>query len=156
MSDQLSAQQKDFLETFLGVDLPDPGSVVGIVEKRKFLMTRWQQIKTDFDTEISALSAAIGARVPFEKPDEISAGVTAALAPFLDDIKTDIQDAVDHAVNTGDPKYSAVGAAIQSCRDRLGKNELISALRSNSLMPGDRFETAVSDALSEIHNKLTA
>lgn len=156
MPDPLSRQQMDFLTRFIGVTIPDRGASGGLVKKRSFLITRWQQIKTDLDTELATLSTAIATHVPFENPGEIRAGVTAALAPFLDDLRSELQDAVDTAVNAGDPDYTAVRNAVQSCQDKVKANQVIATLRSSSLMSGPGFERAIDNALTEIRDKLTA
>ena len=156
MSDTLTTQQRKFLTEVLGIALHDTGVPAGLVEKRKFLLTRWTQVGTDFDNELSSLCSAIQTQVPVENADEIRAGVTAALKPVLDEIRSDIQDAVDQSVNAGDGDYAAVRNAVKSSRNRLQGNALIAALRDSSLTPGQKFETALYDALGEIQDRLTA
>lgn len=161
MSDALNETQTRFLKLYLGVSLNAAGNACdvpspGLVEKRKFLVTRWQQLVSDLDVELKTLCGAIPDLVPYENPSEIEAGVNNALKPFLQDLVSRINDAVDVSINAGDGKYAAVAAAVGQVREVCRGNELMAALRENTLAAGAGFEAAVESALTEIEGKLTA
>ncbi|MDK3075276.1 hypothetical protein QO034_19525 [Sedimentitalea sp. JM2-8] len=159
MAAKLTDQQLRFIAEYLGVRLKAEDQDAkggGLVEKRAFLVTRWQSISAELDTELDMLCSAIAENVPFEKPDDIRRGVSAAIRPILDEMLDQIQDAVDKSINAGDLKYSAVKGAISSARNQCSSSELIAALRDNTLSSGQRFENAITDALTEIEVKLTA
>ena len=82
--------------------------------------------------------------------------MTRALTPVLDEMRDSIDEAVDASVNSGDGRYAAVGKAVAAFRAACARNELIAALRDNSLTNGQKFESANNDGLTEIETRLTA
>lgn len=158
MAHQFTDAQTAFLEKFLNITVGygEGGAANGLVAKRRFLVTRWQQIQLDLDAELKKLSAAIAAKVPEEDAEDVAGGVNRALGPLVAEVRDRLQDAVDEAVNAGDQTYAAVSVATSVLRRQIVGDELIGVLRSTTLMAGAGFERALTSALDEIEAQLTA
>jgi hypothetical protein len=156
----LHQQQREWVGRVLGLAFPGAASTdapaAGIVAKRGFLVARWTQMQAQLAAELDALCAAIAKTIPCEQPDAIKAGVRRALTPVLDTMRDSIGTAVDKSVSAGDGKYAAVAKAVASCRTACAGNELIAALRDNTLTDGSKFEIAIGAALAELETRLTA
>lgn len=126
----------------------------GLVDKRRFLVTRWQQLPAELSANLAQLAAAIGDALPYERPAEIEAAANEALRDMLGTMMQDLQDAADTAINAGDSRYRAVGEAVARCRAICAASPVIAALRDNTILPGARFEAAIAGALDEIEGEL--
>lgn len=124
----------------------------GIVEKRKFLITRWQKVPAEVKVELGNLKSAIAANVPDEDPDELCA----AIEKSLDALIGEIQSAIDASIGVGDPGYKAALKAIEQQKQKVQSHEIIQLLKKSPLVPGERFEASVCSALDEVRDALAA
>jgi hypothetical protein len=118
----------------------------GTVEKRKFLITRFQQIPAELRAELAKLRAEI------EKnhPDEDAAELTDAMEENLNSIVEGLQGEIDDAITAGDMSL------IKGLKARVTSDELIAHLLANPFVNGTKFQSALTDALDEIEAKLVA
>ncbi len=123
----------------------------GIVEQRKFLVTRWQRIPVEIGGELAKLKKAIVAEVPDEDANGLSDAVDENLRQFYGKM----QDAIDAAINSGEGFGEAV-RLVRSFKDDVRANELIRHLKANPMTSGERFESALLGALDEVEAKLAA
>lgn len=126
----------------------------GLVDRRRFLVTRWQQLPAELGAELRALCTALGEAIPWERPAEIEAAARAAIGALLDGMLADLQDAADAAVNDGDPGYRAVAGAVARARAACAASPVIAALSDNPILPGGRFSAAIAEALDEVEREL--
>jgi hypothetical protein len=123
------------------------GTPTGLVEKRKFLLTRWKQIPPLLGAELNNLKKAIVQQVPDEEDAE---ELTAAMDDYLETMLTEIQDQIDNALNAGDM------SVFKGMKDRLQADELVQHLVKNPFIQGSAFQSLVLEALQEIESKLAA
>ncbi len=119
----------------------------GLVEKRKFLVTRFQQILPVLNAEMAKLKVAITAELPEgEDPDEL----TTRIQSYLESFVGDLQDEIDDAITAGNMKQVA------GLRARIEGDEMLKHLLSNPFVDGAKFQSEVLDAVSEVEAKLAA
>lgn len=159
--DHLTEAQIRFLNVFVhpvpegaASDLPSEINA-GIVRKRGYLITRRQQLDAEFRTESDALMAAVARELPYENPNELGTAVLARVNDLVADLISDLNDAIDTDINTGDGSYSALNAATGDLIGRVSQSAVIQALKNNGLTGGDRFEPIFTTALQDIRAHLT-
>mgnify|MGYP000504161209 FL=1 len=157
MANVLTPKQATFVTEHLGVALPissrtEPGN---FVQKRAFLVARWKQIAADLVSEVETVRSTVAAKLPHEDSDQFAKVLGSALVEIVDDLKSSVDDAVIASINAGDPKYAAVSDRIAKLRSDVSGNQLIAALRDNSLAPGQPIEKAITAALNEVQAELT-
>ena len=117
-----------------------------IVAKRKFMLTRMQEIPRVIRPKLNDLKMAISTAVPAENADELCGAIEDALQTFYDEI----QDEVDEAINTGDMRR------LRGLKERVAGNELITLLAQNPMTSGSFFRDSLIDALTEIEQNLAS
>jgi hypothetical protein len=130
----------------------ETGIATGTVEKRRFLVSRWQQIPTELNAEIAKLRTAMTAQVPDEQPEEL----TGAIQSALDDFCTGMRDALDKAINTGDGQFTDAIALISDLKKQVQSDELIQHLKTNPFDPSAQVEAVLLGALGEVEQALAA
>jgi hypothetical protein len=118
----------------------------GIVEKRKFLLTRWRQLPVDLRPEVENFKAAVEQAVPEEDPDELGDAIEEALQAFYDEL----QDEIDRAINAGDM------GVIKGLKSRVSAHPLVKHLVENPMVSGTGFQSLLIEALEEMEAKLAA
>ncbi len=124
----------------------------GIVEKRKFLVTRWQKVPAEVKVELGKLKSAIAVNVPDENPEELCGAIEASLDELIDEIQT----AVDESIGAGDAGYATALKTIEQQKQKVQQHKMVQLLKQNPLVPGETFETAVFTALDEVRDALAA
>jgi hypothetical protein len=118
----------------------------GIVEKRKFMLTRMKAIPGEIQPSLNKLKDAITREVPEENADELAKAIESALKDFY----AQIQEEIDDAINAGNSKILA------GLKNRVLGNQLIEHLYTNPLAEGAAFRDSLIDALDEIEQKLAS
>lgn len=160
--DHLTEAQIRFLNAFVHPvptgAAPDPHSEIsaGIVKKRGYLITRRKQLDAEFRAESNALMAAVARELPYENPTELGAAILARVNDLVGELISDLNDAIDTDINTGDGTYAALNAAVGGLTARVSQHPVIQALKNNGLAGGDRFEPIFTTALEDIRAHLTA
>jgi len=127
-----------------------PGRAAGLVEKRKFLIERWQRIPPEVHANLKGLQEAIER----EMPDE-DAGVWIELAEeYLDEFFNEMKDAIDDDINSGDAQYKKAVSKIQTFRASIAKEPLIQHLKANTLKVNVPVEATLLNALAEVEQAL--
>jgi len=116
----------------------------GIVEKRKFLVTRFKQIPIEIKPHLDAVVLKISDRNADADPDELATEMETALQAFYDELQGEIDD----CINAGD------ASRISGLKSRVSSNELVNHLIKNPFTDGTRFQTAILAALDEVEQKL--
>ncbi len=124
----------------------------GIVEKRKFLITRWQKVPAEVKVELGNLKTAIAVNVPDEDPDELCG----AIETSLDELIGEIQSAIDASIGAGDPGYATALKTIEQQKQKVQNHEILQLLKKTPLISGERFEASVFSALDEVRDALAA
>ncbi len=124
----------------------------GIVEKRKFLITRWQKVPAEVKVELGNLKTAIAVNVPDEDPDELCG----AIETSLDELIGEIQSAIDASIGAGDPGYATALKTIEQQKQKVQNHEIVQLLKKTPLISGERFEASVFSALDEVRDALAA
>lgn len=130
----------------------ETGIAQGTVKKRAFLMTRWQKIPGELKAEIAKLQASMALDVPEEDPDSL----TASIQSSLDDFCEEMQDALDEAINAGDPGYSKSVKLIGEFKKRVQSDKLIQHIKNNPFDGGADVEPVLMSALDEMQQTLSA
>ncbi len=133
-------------------DATAPSQDTGIVEKRKFLVTRWQAVPAEIKVEIAKLETAISVQVPDENPAELCAALDSAFGALI----AEVQSAIDGAINAGDPGYATAIKVIEQQKKALLNHEIVQILKRNPLISGQQFEDSVVSALDEVRDALAA
>ncbi|MFD3191839.1 hypothetical protein ACFMPD_16455 [Sedimentitalea sp. HM32M-2] len=128
------------------------GIAEGTVKKRAFLATRWQKIPAEIKAEIGKLRSAMRADVPEEEPDALAA----AMEKTLDTFCADMQEALDDAINAGDPGYTKSVGLIGDFRTRVQSDKLIQHIKDNPFDGGADVEPVLLAALDEMQDVLSA
>jgi len=129
----------------------DPDATAGsLVEKRKFLLERWQRIPLEVSANLKALKDAIEREMPDEDADEL----IELSEDYLDDFYSEMKDAIDDDINSGDPQYQSAIGAIQGFRTRITSEPLIQHLKTNALHANVEVESILLDALAEVEQAL--
>lgn len=162
---ELTQQQVHFIQTFLGVDIaPDSeeqaraealektGIAEGTVRKRAFLMTRWRQIPAELKAEIDRLKDAMIEHVPEEDPADLAKSMQAKLDEFC----VEMQDALDDAINAGDPGYKKSVALIDTFRVQVSSDPLVQHIMDNPFEGGTDIETVLLTAFDDMQKELAA
>lgn len=123
-----------------------PEIAAGTVEKRKFLVTRFQQIPNEIRPEVNKLKASIARDVPDEDSEELAAAIEESLQDFYDEL----QDEIDKAINAGDMKL------INGLKNRVMQNALLAHLSDNPMTDGTKFRESLLTALDEVEQKLAS
>lgn len=116
----------------------------GIVEKRKFMITRMQELPAEIRPELKTLRD----KIVEDSPDEDADQIVDAVRDDLEVLFRILRDELDQAINAGDSKM------LKGVRDRVLKNELVSHLAKSTLMDGTSFQKAVIKALDEVETHL--
>lgn len=124
----------------------------GIVEKRKFLVTRWQKVPAEVKVELGKLKSAISASVPDENPDELCGAIETSLDALIDEV----QSAIDESIGAGDPGYATALKAIELQKQKVQQHKIVQLLKKNPLISGAQFEASVLSALDEVRDALAA
>ena len=122
------------------------GVAAGTVDKRKFLLTRWQKIGADLRGELNKLKKEIAAQEADDDPDDLADGFDEYLQLMLDEM----QDEIDDAINAGDM------GALKGLRNRVTQDEVVKHLVENPFVEGTNFQALVLDALDEVESTLAA
>ena len=125
------------------------GSEGRLVETRKFLLTRFQEIKTDLRRELGGLQKAIDDTVEGEDAAELAG----AIGERLDALLEELQDGIDESINAGDD-FKTAKATIRALQAEVKGDELIRHLADNPLVPGDGFAAAIVGGLDDIAAQL--
>ena len=143
--DRLEKFIDDILKS-VSVDSPQLGIEKGIVEKRKFLLTRFRDIPLEIEPHLQTVRMKIEDSAVDDDPYELVAAIEAGLQSLYDEL----QDEIDNAINAGD---SSVIAGLKS---RVRGNELVKHLLENEFVDGSKFQSAILDALDEVEKKLVS
>ncbi len=122
----------------------------GIVEKRKFLASRWDQIPKEVASDLNALKTAISQSVPDENPDELVARIN----EYLKDFWSDMRDEIDKAINSGDSTYKSAITAIKDFKAEVGQNPMVQHLERNKVGADLSVEGILMSALQEVQDNL--
>lgn len=129
----------------------------GKVAKRVFLIERWKKIPGELNVQLGVLNRAIATKVPQEDPDDFCKGVEEWFAKLVEDLQSDLNDAIDTSINAGDDSYSAVSDVIRKgLRPRIANDQVVALFKKGNLLQGNAFEDAFTKAFDEIEAALTA
>jgi hypothetical protein len=158
------AEAKDFAKALQGLDSLDkllhtPTGVPteappapGLVQKRKFLVERWQRIPPEVRADLQKLKAAIEREMPGEDSDEL----IELAEDYLDDVYNEMKDAIDDDINSGDPQYKTAISAIGAFRTKIAGEPLIQHLKKNKLNVELSVESILLGALDEVERALAS
>jgi hypothetical protein len=127
-----------------------------MVNKRKFLLERWQLIPGELEARLSALNTTIAARLPHEDSDTFCAEVGTWFGQIIDTFASEFDESVRDSITVGDTKYSAVAAVLNELRSRLAEDELLSFMKTSDLLDGGAIEAAFTGVIDEIETALSA
>lgn len=140
-------------------DVESAGEAIpkGKVAKRVFLIERWKKIPGELNVQLGVLNREVAAKVPQEDPDDFCKGVEEWFAKLVEDLQSDLNDAIDTSINAGDDSYSAVSDVIRNgLRPRIANDQVVALFKKGSLLQGNAFEDAFTKAFDEIEAALTA
>jgi hypothetical protein len=124
---------------------PTPGIEKGIVEKRKFLLTRWKQLPNEIASDLEALLKIVAVQHPnLTNLPELRTVIEKQLQALYDEL----QDEIDGAINRGD------STVLKGLRERVLKHEFVNHLMSNPFVSGSKFQTSILNALQEVEQRL--
>ncbi len=134
------------IEQALSAGVQETGIQTGIVEKRKFLLTRMKEIPIEIRPLFNDLKDAIIEDMADEDPSEITAAFELGLQTLYDEL----QNEFDKSINAGSTDL------LRGLTDRVLKNELVQLLVENPFTDGSEFQSKILDALTEIETKMTS
>ncbi len=134
------------IEQALSAGVQETGIQTGIVEKRKFLLTRMKEIPIEIRPLFNDLKDAIIEDMADEDPSEITAAFELGLQTLYDEL----QNEFDKSINAGSTDL------LRGLADRVLKNELVQLLVENPFTDGSEFQSKILDALTEIETKMTS
>ncbi len=134
------------IEQALRAGVQETGIQTGIVEKRKFLLTRMKEIPIEIRPLFNDLKDAIIEVMADEDPSEITAAFELGLQTLYDEL----QNEFDKSINAGSTDL------LRGLTDRVLKNELVQLLVENPFTDGSAFQSKILDALTEIETKMTS
>lgn len=135
----------------------EEASPKGKVAKRVFLIERWKKIPGELNVQLGVLNREIASKVPQEDPDDFCKGVEEWFAKLVEELQSDLNDAIDTSINAGDDTYSAVSDVIRKgLRPRIANDQVVALFKKGSLLQGNAFEDAFTKAFDEIEAALTA
>jgi hypothetical protein len=124
----------------------------GLVKKRKFLVERWQRIPQEVSADLQKLKEAIEREMPSEDADlliELS-------EDYLDEFYTEMKEAIDEDINSGDAQYKNAISSIRAFRTRITDEPLIQHLKVNTLKVDVSVESILLEALAEVEQSLAS
>jgi len=124
----------------------------GLVKKRKFLIERWQRIPQEVRADLQQLQEAIEREMPGEDADEL----IDLAEDYLDDVYTEMKDAIDDDINSGDAQYKNAINTIKAFRAKIASEPLIQHLKKNQLKVKLSVESILLDALAEVEQALAS
>jgi len=127
-------------------------SAPGLVKKRQFLLERWQRIPQEVSADLRKLKAAIEREMPSEDADEL----IELSEDYLDEFYSEMKDAIDNAIISGDAQYKGAISAIGAFRTKIAGEPLIQHLKKNTLNADVTVESILLNALAEIEKGLAS
>jgi hypothetical protein len=127
-----------------------PGPARGLVEKRKFLVERWQRIPQEVHADLKELKEAIAREIPGEDAELWIDLVEDYLGEFYSEMK----EAIDDDINSGDAQYQNAIGNIRAFRTKIAAEPLIQHLKTNALKVDVSVESTLLDALAEVEQAL--
>ncbi len=121
----------------------------GLVASRKFLLTRFRQIKAELKQSLETLRVNIARTAADQNPDELADGMRA----WFGDLLEQLQAGIDRSIEAGDGFRAAEAVALE-LKGGLLKDELLDHLFDNPLMGGEQFVDAIARGLDEIAREL--
>jgi len=126
-----------------------------VAERKKFLLSRWQEAIRMSRVQVEQIGSAVSAHVPDENPSELVQAINAG----LDDFCSDLNDAITDAQTATSANLTGLDRAlnvIKDYRSKIKTDELIQHLESaqGALGVGIKVQDALLSALDEIENKL--
>lgn len=126
-----------------------------VAERKKFLLSRWQEAIRMSRVQVEQIGSAVSAQVPDENPSELVQAINAG----LDDFCSDLNDAITDAQTATSANLTGLDRAlnvIKDYRSKIKTDELIQHLESaqGALGVGIKVQDALLSALDEIENKL--
>jgi hypothetical protein len=127
----------------------------GLVAKRGFILERWRKLPAELSVELGDLLQAVVAQLPHEDAAGFGKALERKLAGLTGSMQQRIDDAIDSAINAGDPRYGAVASTIATLRQEVAAHRLIVLLRESALASAAGVERAYLAALDEVERALT-
>lgn len=122
----------------------------GIVEKRKFLVSRWSRIPSEINDNLRPIEVAVEDQVPSENANEL----VSEIKDYLKSFYGNMQNAIDDAIQTGDNKFKKASQLISSFRDEVLANELVRHVDANRLGVKSKVQAILLKALDEMQANL--
>ena len=118
----------------------------GLVEKRKFMLTRLKQIPIEIKPELESVKSKIIDENADENPDELVSGLDDAFQTLFEELENEIND----SINQGD------SGALKGLKTRVTQHEVVKLMLENPFTDGSKFQSAILDALDEIEQNLAS
>jgi hypothetical protein len=118
-----------------------------LVEQRKFLLTRWQQIPAELAGHVSDLQDGLGAQFP----NENTAGDIAKLNGYLKTLLARLQDQIDKVIGGG-----ANDISLDAVRKEIDQDDVLSCLGKYPLGDGHAFRETILQAVEEVETHMAA
>jgi hypothetical protein len=118
-----------------------------LVEQRKFLLTRWQQIPAELSGHVSELQADLAAQLP----EEDTASAIAKLNGYLKTLLATLQGQIDKVIGGG-----ASDISLDTVRKEIDGDEVLSCLGKYPLGDGHAFRETILQAVEEVETHMAA
>lgn len=115
-----------------------------LVEQRKFMLERWTRIPAEIKVELQSLRDTIVQDELDDEPQELVDAIESSLQEML----VDVQERLNHAVNTGDR------SVFKGLRQRVENDATLSLLEKAPFIDGTRFRQTTLSAIDEIETAL--
>ena len=142
--DGLETAINEILSSTKDGEVDSLGVSAGLVEKRRYLVTRFKKLPAEMRPYLEAFES----KVIDENADDDPEQLISAIEESMQQLYENLQDVIDESITTNDP------GLLKGLRALIDEDEVLKHLLNNPFTSGSEFKTVITRALDEVEQQL--